>query len=448
MLERRRIRDPIHNLIRFSFDKSEDILLWKLIETPAFQRLRHIKQLGFSDYVYPGATHSRFSHSLGVMEMARKMMDAIERNQPEIKNADNYELERKAALCAALLHDIGHGPFSHVFEEISKNFDISERHESYTKSFINSNPIKGLLEKESLLDRVLSFFDDKTKNRNLFGSIVSDQIDADRLDFLQRDKYFTGIRFGSIDVDWILDSLKLLKSPHYDEDGEFSSLCFDKKGIRALEEYFSSYVKIYIDVYFHKTTRSVQHLFSNALYAIINDRQALASQGINSLAFDYFDAKNPSERLKIYPLLIDGALIQLIGKVARNGTGDAQKLARRFMKRELYKSIEFSAIEVREWPSGTSKAFETALKRKNVWFVKDQIPPKGLKQYSPREQGYLKNVQIGTGKDGENYSIAKFSTEIRTYTGHSPLRYYFYNNTEKNKAKRIFSNLPGLGNIT
>src|SRR5687767_13619508 len=108
-----RIRDPIHNLIKFSSSRPDDRVLWNLVQTPQIQRLRRIKQLGFSELVYPGATHTRFSHVLGAMQTARKMLTVFLRNAVFTPDPD----EELATLCAALLHDVGHGPFSHVFEE-------------------------------------------------------------------------------------------------------------------------------------------------------------------------------------------------------------------------------------------------------------------------------------------------------------------------------------------
>jgi HD superfamily phosphohydrolase len=113
-----RIRDPIHNLIAFSTKVPDDEVLWELLQSAPIQRLRRIKQLGFSEFVYPGATHSRFSHVLGAMQMARRMLDVFERNNI-FANKRDHRHQRRATLAAALLHDVGHGPYSHVFEEVA-----------------------------------------------------------------------------------------------------------------------------------------------------------------------------------------------------------------------------------------------------------------------------------------------------------------------------------------
>jgi HD superfamily phosphohydrolase len=127
MKDEERIRCPIHDLIGFKRSRDEDVLLWNLIQTSSFQRLRRIKQLGFSEFVYPGATHSRFSHVLGAMQMARRMLDVFEKNQA-FEDVENLPIERKATLAAALLHDLGHGPYSHVFEEVCSARGLKKKH--------------------------------------------------------------------------------------------------------------------------------------------------------------------------------------------------------------------------------------------------------------------------------------------------------------------------------
>src|SRR5258708_578239 len=141
MKEEERIRCPVHDLISFKRSRDEDALLWDLLQTRPVQRLRRIRQLGFSEFVYPGATHSRLSHVLGAMQMARRMLDVFERNEvfQEVKDLEN---ERKATLAAALLHDIGHGPYSHVFEEVCDSVSLEKSHETYTLELLDSPDIK------------------------------------------------------------------------------------------------------------------------------------------------------------------------------------------------------------------------------------------------------------------------------------------------------------------
>ena len=150
MKEEERIRCPVHDLISFKRSRDEDVLLWELIQTSPVQRLRRIKQLGFSEFVYPGANHSRLSHVLGAMQMARRMLEVFERNDAYEKVGD-LPREKTATLAAALLHDIGHGPYSHVFEELCDDLGIPKNHETYTRELIELPPVGDLLKKFGVL---------------------------------------------------------------------------------------------------------------------------------------------------------------------------------------------------------------------------------------------------------------------------------------------------------
>jgi uncharacterized protein len=140
-----RIRDPIHDLIEFNDQKFEQ-MCWRLIQTATFQRLRRIKQLGFSELVYPGATHSRFSHSIGVFHTARNLADVIERDRK-----DAFDRRRsQVAIAAALLHDLGHGPFSHAFEDVLKKLGFG-KHEATSVRLIKSGEVADICNSQILL---------------------------------------------------------------------------------------------------------------------------------------------------------------------------------------------------------------------------------------------------------------------------------------------------------
>lgn len=259
-----RIRDPIHNLVSFSAKRDEDQLLWRLLQTAPVQRLRRIKQLGFSEFVYPGATHTRFSHVVGAMEMARRMLRVFERN--EVFSADDrHKHRRKATLAAALLHDVGHGPYSHVFEDVSSSLGVEQHHEEYTKEIIGSGEIRPILDEFGVFDDVTQFFSTEP-GFDPYTAIITSQMDCDRLDFLSRDRYHTGIRSSSLDLDWLFDSLRIDEVPLDPASGTrgFSFVVLPK-GVSAAEEFVISYVRMYQNIYFHKTTRAVQHLVKDIL---------------------------------------------------------------------------------------------------------------------------------------------------------------------------------------
>ena len=185
-----RVRDPLYNLIEFREERVDD-LLWQIIQTEAFQRLRRIKQLGFSEFVYPGATHTRFAHSLGVFHLARRLIEIIDVKLKKRGSPTSNNAEKDAALCAALLHDLGHGPFSHAFEEVGKKFQLaSVNHESITDKLIREGEI-GVI-----LDRYYKGFRNNVaaaigEHSDIYSSVVSGQFDADRLDYMQRDRMMT-----------------------------------------------------------------------------------------------------------------------------------------------------------------------------------------------------------------------------------------------------------------
>jgi uncharacterized protein YwgA len=205
------IRDPVHNIIPFE-DSPCDQLLLGLVNTREVQPLRRIKQLGMSEMVFPGANHSRFSHSVGVMYVARMMLERVDR----LRSRKTTEDQRTAVLAAALLHDVGHGPFSHAFEKVS-----GEDHEARTLEIIldpDTEVSKRLrAHDKELPERLAIFFDediDAGKRRKaaipeFLTQIVSSQLDADRFDYLLRDSYATGAGYGRFDLDWLFLHLQL-----------------------------------------------------------------------------------------------------------------------------------------------------------------------------------------------------------------------------------------------
>ena len=246
------IRDPVHNIIPFE-DTDCDHLLLNLINTKEFQRLRRIKQLGLSQLVFPGADHSRFAHSIGVMQVTRRFLDRVSKLCPTCVDDDQHTV----VLAAALLHDIGHGPFSHAFEKVS-----GEKHEKRTLEIITdtSTEVNRALRDycKNLPDRLTVFFDEDLEEQQreeagipaYLTQVVTSQLDADRFDYLLRDSYATGTDYGRFDLAWLLEHL------HIDNDrGRFY---LDHKALYAAESYVFARYHMYRTVYFHKTTRSAE----------------------------------------------------------------------------------------------------------------------------------------------------------------------------------------------
>jgi HD superfamily phosphohydrolase len=243
------IRDPVHDVIAFRLERPVDRLLFQLVNAVEFQRLRRVRQLGMASLAYPGADHSRYSHSLGVMETARKMLEQLGRS------FYISEDDQMVCLAGALLHDLGHGPFSHVFERVS-----GLHHEHLTQRVI-VDPDSEVHERLTAVDRelpqrvieVLS----GAHQRSYLNDILSSQLDADRLDYLLRDNLMTGSQYGGYDLRWLLHALTI--------DQRTNRLAVVVKGVSAVEAYLQSRFHMYRNVYFHKVVRAGEGMVKLAL---------------------------------------------------------------------------------------------------------------------------------------------------------------------------------------
>ena len=198
-----RIRDPVHDLIVFSKGDKFAQFVWRLVNCCEFQRLRRIRQLGYSEFVYPGATHTRFAHSLGIFHMARRLIEIIEKLQGGVD-------PRKAevAISAALLHDIGHGPFSHTFESALKERGAIKKHEAWTAEIIRGGTeVHSVLDEHGLVDETAELLEAEYPS-DIYSSVVHSQFDADRINYLRRDQLMTGTGIGGFDWEWLLDCLE------------------------------------------------------------------------------------------------------------------------------------------------------------------------------------------------------------------------------------------------
>jgi len=267
-----RIRDPVHDLIVFSKDDDFAQFVWRLINCREFQRLRRIRQLGFSELVYPGATHTRFAHSLGVFHMARRLVGIIRKLQGEID-----ERRAEVAICAALLHDIGHGPFSHTFETVLEERGAKRKHEAWTAEIIRGDTeVNRILGERELVEETAELLEAEYPS-DIYASIVHSQFDADRIDYLRRDQLMTGTGVGGFDWEWLLDCLEIgnITSGVGEQDdeslAEVDSFILGRKGLQAAEGYLLGRFHLYTQVYLHKTTRSAEKMLG-ALLGHVADR--------------------------------------------------------------------------------------------------------------------------------------------------------------------------------
>jgi HD superfamily phosphohydrolase len=243
------IRDPVHDVIAFRLEDPIDALLYRLLNTAEFQRLRRIRQLGLASLAYPGADHSRYGHSLGVMETARKMLRRLAEQVPVSQE------QITLCLASALLHDLGHGPFSHVFERVN-----GIGHEQLTQRLIldpDSQVHRILIDHDPALPQAIVALMQCQPRRSWLCDILASQLDADRLDYLLRDNLMTGSRYGDYDLSWLLRALTV--------DEASSRLAVTWKGISAVEAYLQSRYHMYHNVYFHKVVRSAEGMLKLAL---------------------------------------------------------------------------------------------------------------------------------------------------------------------------------------
>ena len=230
------IRDSVYGDI--SLTKFEE----HVMNMPQFQRLRRIKQLGLISLIYPGANHTRFEHSVGTMNLGSKLATEL--------GLDNDEIE--LIRISALLHDIGHGPFSHVSEGV-----LSVPHEELTKYVVTKTSMRDLLEEKFDVNEIVNIVNGKGH----LGPIVSGELDVDRMDYLLRDSHNTGVAYGVIDYERIISNLKL----------ENESLILNIKGVQAAEGALVSRYFMYPSVYQHHTTRIVNSMFRRSLKKVIDE---------------------------------------------------------------------------------------------------------------------------------------------------------------------------------
>lgn len=283
-----RVRDPVHNLIGFGKDQFEHTL-WRVIQTPPFQRLRRIRQLGFSEFVFPGATHTRFAHSVGVFHVARLLMNVISSHIKSDSSRQFGDHQANIALAAALVHDVGHGMFSHSFEAVGKSLTLAmAKHENVSEAIIRDSEITHEFNRNlgsGFANDVATLIGRKEPG-NLYDAVVSSQFDADRLDYMQRDRMMGGVQSSGIDLTWLLANLEVASVPTGADDaptGSIETLVLGPKAAQTAESYVLSLFHLYPNVYLHKTTRGAEVVFGALMRRLVAHR-LLRSRSANGFA--------------------------------------------------------------------------------------------------------------------------------------------------------------------
>ena len=318
--------DPLHKSITLNSSIPEERMVMELIDSSPFQRLRRIKQLGPAYLTFHGAESSRFTHSLGVFHLTRRAINHLSKIDSSLKD---YKF---ILYGAALLHDIGHGPLSHTSEEIFKI-----KHEEWTAKLINSNKeISEILNKyeKGASNAISSLIKSRESPRKLITSLISSQLDCDRLDYLMRDSYTTGAKYGQLDIDRIISAMTIAP------DGD---LAIHPKGLMAVEHYLVIRNLMYRSVYNHRLNEVCNWL----LEQIITTARKLGPKGLwtdNHMSEWLWNYKEMSTDSFLYnDDIITGYHIQ---KWQDSSSKNLANLCRRFINRNLLKALNISSFSL------------------------------------------------------------------------------------------------------
>ena len=312
-------RDPVHNYITVNHP-----VIYDLINSKEFQRLRRVKQVSTTVFTFHGAEHSRFSHCLGVYEIARRVTEIFDAKFSEIWDSN----ENLLTMVAALLHDVGHGAYSHTFEKL---FDTD--HEAITQEIITSpdTEVNAILRGVSpdFPENVASVINHTYHNKQVV-QLISSQIDCDRMDYLLRDSYYSGARYGQFDLTRILRVIR----PTAD------GIVFEYNGMHAVEDYIVSRFQMYMQVYFHPASRAMEVLLQNLLkrakYLYHIDSHFFEKTSPNLIPFLANQAS-----LADYLSLDDGVMNTYFQAWMAAEDDILADLASRFVNRKVFKSVTF-----------------------------------------------------------------------------------------------------------
>lgn len=316
MNKKKIFNDPVYGFITIKSD-----LIFDIIQHPIFQRLRRIKQLGLTELIYPGAHHTRFHHAIGAMHLMTRALDTLRSKNIEI---DDHEYEQ--AQIAVLLHDLGHGPFSHALE-----FSLLKGIQHESLSFLLMKKLNK--EFNGQLEVALRIFQG-TYEKQFLHQLVSSQLDVDRLDYLKRDSFFTGVSEGNIGLERILSMLNVV-------DG---NIVIEEKGIYSIENFLNARRLMYWQVYLHKTSVSAEKMLINLILRAkdlaisgqeIFGTKALLTFLYNEKTLDHF--QDDHDLLDLYGELDDHDIWGAIKVWQHYDDSILSSLSKSLLKRELFK---------------------------------------------------------------------------------------------------------------
>jgi uncharacterized protein len=376
MSERKIINDPV-----FGFIGIPNGLLFEIVQHPYFQRLQRIKQLGLSAFVYPGAQHTRLLHSLGAMHLTREAIKRLRQKGNAISDT-----EAEGVLAAILMHDIGHGPFSHVLEHTLTHGVLHEEISLRLMQKMNA-------EMGGKLDLAISIFEDRYP-KHFLHQLISSQLDMDRMDYLQRDCFFTGVAEGRIGSARIINMLNI----HDDK------LVVEQNGIYSIENFLIARRFMYWQVYLHKTSVAAEKM----LIQILRRAQELAANGTHleaTPALRFFiekriDATNFDDNaLRQFVALDDSDLISAVKVWTANADTALSTLAKAFIDRHLFKTAIGQPLTDNERNALLKKYadhFKISLHEARYFFEEQTVT---TSTYDNREEQILVLLRDGTVRD-------------------------------------------------
>lgn len=398
--KRKIINDPVYGFVKLPYD-----IILDIIEHPYFQRLRRIRQLGLTSMVYPGAYHTRFHHAIGAMHLA---MEAIETLR--FKGHHITEEEQKALAIGILLHDIGHGPFSHALEYSIVN---GIAHEELSIMFMEAlnKEFKGQL---SLAIRIFK----NEYSKPYLHQLISSQLDVDRLDYLTRDSFYTGVSEGIVGVERIIKMLNV-------KDG---NLVVDEKGIYSIEKFIVARRIMYWQVYLHKTVISAEYLLINILkrakHLAAKGADLFATPALKKFLFSTIsmeDFKKEPELLKDFSLLDDYDILGSIKVWAYNEDKVLSELCSAMINRRLLKveisRTPFSEEKKTSLIKATKMAYDVSDEEADYFVVTDIIENNA---YNPKKD----SIQI-LYKNGHTADIGIASDQLNISSLSTPVKKYF-----------------------
>ncbi len=388
------LRDPVHGYIHVSYE-----VVWQCINSDWFQRLRRIKQLGGASMVYHGAEHTRFSHSLGVYEIVRRMVNEVSDLQACLS-----EEEKLVGMLAGLLHDIGHGPYSHAFERV-----MHGNHEQYSCLIIEGGTsITRILEEcmEGLSTKVADVIR-HTSDTPLLEQLISGQLDADRMDYLLRDAYYTGTTYGEFDLERILRVLRV----------ENQRLVVKESGIYAIENYIMARYHMYWQIYYHPVARSFEWM----LDLLFKRLKELKTNGLEMDCVSFFEDVLEEKMMDLDAYYALDEARCMVGFMRCKQSGDAilSDLADRLLSRRLFDYQEANVANVEK----VLTALEACGYNREYYHVVDQVEQLPYSPYT--DKSTLIYVRMHGGDILELSKVSSIVAAVSKGRKHSDVRVFY-----------------------